>query len=485
MSTARIMFFLLLFCIKKVYIISMESKETNIIKTVNQLLLTNLLKFASLSQSACSKTLSHHRNSLVGYVYRYGKKIFPRSFSYFFLLSLYRALAKKYDPRKDIKRIDLFNQMIKSHGGAIEKLLIPALEHHILAVSSLNPGINIGTGENITVNKNDIFDQDEETILNKYIEKIEPEKYEDYVIFLDGYENTEDWLQNVIGKDFEAIGEIEEFYTDHFKNFESEIKAIKDFYIICENLRKIYLPNFYSPSEYKKIDFVNNKDSGFLMKKSAIRKRLEDNDFSKLFFFTANDDYMSPTISMGDDCLAVKISFNNKEDLKKMLKGGLFVVRELKGICIRRLQFSEFKDTFQIISIPDNKEYSRQTFPALDNDGNPRVLGKIIWRSGFTISKEVSEDFEIPEFLRKSSNPNLFSEQLYEEKNDLNDADIKHINRILSKKDLKLFEIDELVNKYRRSNYLKKEINNHPKIKKIFPEGLFVEENDILIKKRA
>mgnify|MGYP007000055831 len=79
----------------------------------------------------------------------------------------------------------------------------------------------------------DIFDQDETAILDKYIEKIEPEKYEDYIIFLQSNEN------------------IEEFDTDHFKNFEKEIKAIKDFYIICENLRKVYYPNFYSPSEYK------------------------------------------------------------------------------------------------------------------------------------------------------------------------------------------------------------------------------------------
>ena len=51
----------------------------------------------------------------------------------------------------------------------------------------------------------------------------------------------------------------------------------------------------------------------------------------------------------------------------------------------------------------------------------------------------------------------------------------------------KLFEIDELVNKYRRSNISKKQINNHPNIRKIFPEGLFVNENenDILKKKRA
>ena len=457
----------------------MDSKVNKIQLIANKLLLTNLLKFADLSQSQCSLTLSHHKNSLVGYVYRYDKKIFPRSFSYFFLLSIYRALAKKHNPKQKISRFDLFYNMILEHGGVVQKLLIPALEHHILSISSLSRGIKFGSGENITKNKDDIFDQDETVIMDKYISVIELEKYENYSLTLRGYDSVE----NLTPNDKDELGEKK---LSELKNFEIEIDAIKNFYVICESLRKIFLPNFYSPSEYKKIDFVNNKDSGFLMKKSAIRKRLEDNDFSKLFFFTANDDYMSPTISMGDDCLAVKISFNNKEDLKKMMEGGLFVVRELKGICIRRLQFSEFKDTFQIISIPDNKEYSRQTFPALDNDGNPRVLGKIIWRSGFTISKEVSEDFKIPEFLRKSSNPNLFSEQVYQEENDLNDADIKYINQILNKKDLKLFEIDELVNKYRRSNYLKKQINNHPKIRKVFPDGLFVEEeNDLLIKKRA
>ena len=371
----------------------MESKKSNINKIVNQLLLTNLLKFASLSQSGCTQTLSHHRNSLVGYIYRYNKKIFPRSFSYFFLLSIYRALAKKYDPRKDVKRIDLFKQMIKSHGGVITKLLIPALEHHILALSSLNPGIKIGLGENITINKNDIFDQDETTILDKYIEKIEPEKYEDYIIFLQSNEN------------------IEEFDTDHFKNFEKEIKAIKDFYIICENLRKVYLPNFYSPSEYKKINFINDKEGGFLMKKSAIRKKFKINDFSKLFFFTANDDYMYPTLSKGDDCLVIKTSLANTN----AFRGGLFVVNELGRICIRRLQFTMFENTYQIISIPDNKKYSRQTIPALDNKGKPRndyILGKVIWKSGFTLEDENDDnknqslfddntDFMIPEFLTR------------------------------------------------------------------------------------
>lgn len=395
----------------------MDSKNT--LLAINKLLLTNLLKFADLSQQQCSLTLSHHRNSLVGYIYRYDKKIFPRSFSYFFLLSIYRALAKKHNPKEKISRFDLFYNMISKNGGVIEKLLIPALEHHILAISSLNPGIKIGSGENILINKNDIFDQDELTILDKYIEKIEPEKYEDYITFLQGYENTEDWLQNMIGEDFEAIDEIKETYTDEYKNFELEIKAIKDFYIICESLRKIFLPNFFSPSEYKKINFINSKSDGFLMKKSAIRKNFSISDFSKLFLIKVDDDYMSPAISIGDECLAIKTTLGETN----AFKGGLFVVKEFNKICIRRLQFTMFKDTYQIISIPDNNKYSRQTIAALDNKGKPRkdyIIGKVIWKSGFTnenntiMDKNLFEqDFEIPEFLSRGlkSEPNLFSDE--------------------------------------------------------------------------
>ena len=396
---------------------SMDSKNTLLV--INKLLLTNLLKFADLSQQQCSLTLSHHRNSLVGYIYRYDKKIFPRSFSYFFLLSIYRALAKKNNPKEKISRFDLFYNMISKNGGVIEKLLIPALEHHILAISSLNPGIKIGSGENISINKNDVFDQDELTILDKYIEKIEPEKYEDYITFLQGYENTEDWLQNMIGEDFEAIDEIKETYTDEYKNFELEIKAIKDFYIICESLRKIFLPNFFSPSEYKKINFINSKSDGFLMKKSAIRKNFSISDFSKLFLIKVDDDYMSPAISIGDECLAIKTTLGETN----AFKGGLFVVKEFNKICIRRLQFTMFKDTYQIISIPDNNKYSRQTIAALDNKGKPRkdyIIGKVIWKSGFTnenntiMDKNLFEqDFEIPEFLSRGlkSEPNLFSDE--------------------------------------------------------------------------
>ena len=359
---------------------SMESK--NILILANKLLLSNLLKFVDLSQSQCSLTLSHHRNSLVGYIYRYDKKIFPRSFSYFFLLSIYRSLAKKYDPKKNITRIDLLKQIIKEHGGVVTKLLIPALEHHIFAITNISSGINIGAGDTVTLNKNDIFDQDQETILTKYISIIEPEKYENYNFFLRGHECIADRLLDIDEEKIEANKE----KLNELKNFEVEITAIKDFYIICEDLRKKYLPNFYSPSEYKKINFINDDANGFLMKKSAIRKKFKVEDFSKLFLVKSADNYMEPIISSGDECLAIKTTLGETN----AFKGGLFVVKEFGKIVIRRLQFTMFEDTYQIISIPDNKKYSRQTIQALDNKGKPRndyIIGKVIWKSGFTLEE--------------------------------------------------------------------------------------------------
>ena len=63
---------------------------------------------------------------------------------------------------------------------------------------------------------------------------------------------------------------------------------------------------------------------------------------------------------------------------------------------------------------------------------------------------------------------------------------MRELKKLKYKKDLKLFEIDALVNKYRRTTYMKN-INNHPSIRKILPDGLFEDDNknNILKKKRA
>ena len=117
----------------------------------------------------------------------------------------------------------------------------------------------------------------------------------------------------------------------------------------------------------------------------------------------------SQIISRGDECLAYKSTLGQTN----AFKGGLFVVKEFGKICIRRLQFTMFEDTYQIISIPDNKKYSRQTIQALDNKGKPRndyILGKVIWKSGFT----QEENVETPNLFKENeeeSISDLFSEK--------------------------------------------------------------------------
>mgnify|MGYP001322229734 CR=1 FL=1 len=93
--------------------------------------------------------------------------------------------------------------MILEHGGVVQKLLIPALEHHILSISSLSRGIKFGSGENITKNKDDIFDQDETVVMEKYISVIEAEKFENYNLSLRGYDCVENFPPN----DKDELGE--------------------------------------------------------------------------------------------------------------------------------------------------------------------------------------------------------------------------------------------------------------------------------------
>ena len=62
----------------------------------------------------------------------------------------------------------------------------------------------------------------------------------------------------------------------------------------------------------------------------------------------------------------------------------------------------------------------------MDNKGKPRkdyIIGKVIWKSGFTNENNIikdrnlfEQDFEVPEFLRRGlkSEPNLFSDELDE-----------------------------------------------------------------------
>ena len=54
--------------------------------------------------------------------------------------------------------------------------------------------------------------------------------------------------------------------------FENLVKSIKDFYYLCEQLRLIFVPNFYSPTDYQKIE-MDKVSKGTLLVKKRIKKK--------------------------------------------------------------------------------------------------------------------------------------------------------------------------------------------------------------------
>lgn len=54
--------------------------------------------------------------------------------------------------------------------------------------------------------------------------------------------------------------------------FENLVKSIKDFYYLCEQLRLIFVPNFYSPTDYQKIEIDNVRKGTFLVKKNFVKQ---------------------------------------------------------------------------------------------------------------------------------------------------------------------------------------------------------------------
>ncbi len=54
--------------------------------------------------------------------------------------------------------------------------------------------------------------------------------------------------------------------------FENLVKSIKDFFYLCEQLRLTFVPNFYSPTDYQKLEMNSLEEGTFLVKKSFVKQ---------------------------------------------------------------------------------------------------------------------------------------------------------------------------------------------------------------------
>ncbi len=251
-------------------------------------ILWELLSESGISQAVASKNMGQYENYLTNYIYKYKLDVFPRSFCYNFLSSLYHSI-KRDKLNKNQTFIAILQKVIIKKLDVKKILILPALDHHIAALTKLKSINFVETS----------------MLLESYIAEVvvPKEKYNEYKSFLNEMDCEDEGFDNLNNIRLKGDPILEKVRFEKNLEFENLVKSIKDFFYLCEQLRLKFVPNFYSPTDYKKIEMNNIEEGTFLVKKNFI-KQLKRSDKiggefswnSGKFSFTENsrNDYEIP-----------------------------------------------------------------------------------------------------------------------------------------------------------------------------------------------
>ena len=219
-------------------------------------ILWELLSESEISQAVASKNMGQYENYLTNYIYKYKLDIFPRSFCYNFLSSVYHSIKRdKLDRNKSF--IAILSRVIKKKLDVVKILIHPALDHHISALTKI---------KNINFVETSI-------LLESYIAEVAPkEKYNEYKSFLSEMDCEEDGFDNLNNIRLKGDPILDQNRFNKNIDFENLAKSVKDFFYLCEQLRLTFVPNFYSPTDYQKIEMNNIEEGTFLVKKNFVNK---------------------------------------------------------------------------------------------------------------------------------------------------------------------------------------------------------------------
>ena len=221
-------------------------------------LIKNILDISNVSQRECAENMGGHDKYLSNFIYKPGEIDFGRNFSYNFLASIYHALSIN---RKNVRADEELDKIIQNENnlnyGLKNKLLIPALERHILALAKI---------EKI------IFNERQEQILDNYIQQIFPEEVSEYDKFLRDMDHQREGFKNI-----ENIRLAYDQRFKKFEKFEKRAESINNFCFVCEKLRESYLPSFYSPTDFREAEMPYFHKGNFLIKRSIINNLKKSN----------------------------------------------------------------------------------------------------------------------------------------------------------------------------------------------------------------
>ena len=438
-------------------------------------LLSSILEKANISQRLCSINMGENDAFLTNFIYRSPLK-FSRDFSYKFLSSIYHFVLRDSQKKATEKFDEIINDQKILDLNINKKLLIPALERHTLAIININA---------------DVFEKDDEQIIESYIQEIYPETFENYKNFLRKLDYQRTGLKNISNVQqiyeqehqdtLEILSSEEIDMLNDFSEFEIQMESTNNFFYICENLRTKIIPSFYSPTDYKEIKMDYFNKGAFLIRRKEINQLKNNNTIggqivwkSGKFNFEAEKKQKSRWFFGRKEKV--------KEDDEKMLKEINKIKREHEKQMALIAEIEKEKEKI----INETKRHIEQ-----QNKEDFKQISKMVDETYYKEKNKQNDDYEVPEFLKKqeeqlkkwkelASNDNLiaesnnsyFTEEFQKKFLKEREEQLLEMRKLLKKgKNIRLHEIDQFINRYGNTEETRDFINNIVGLK------LFKEDN--------
>ena len=438
-------------------------------------LLSSILEKANISQRLCSINMGENDAFLTNFIYRSPLK-FTRDFSYKFLSSIYHFVLRDSQKRATEKFDEIINDQNILDLNINKKLLIPALERHTLAIISIN---------------SDVFEKDDEQIIESYIQEIYPETFENYKNFLRKLDYQRTGLKNISNVQqiyeqehqdtLEILSSEEIDMLNDFSEFEIQMESTNNFFYICENLRSKIIPSFYSPTDYKEIKMDYFNKGAFLIRRKEINQLKNNNTIggqivwkSGKFNFEAEKKQKSRWFFGRKEKV--------KEDDEKLLKEIDEIKREHEKQMALIAEIEKEKEKI----INETKKHIEQ-----QNKEDFKQISKMVNETYYKEKNKQNDDYEVPEFLKKQeeqlkkwkelasndkliaeSNNSYFTEEFQKKFLKEREEQLLEMRKLLKKgKNIRLHEIDQFINRYGNTEETRDFINNIAGLK------LFKEDN--------
>ena len=438
-------------------------------------LLSSILEKANISQRLCSINMGESDAFLTNFIYRSPLK-FSRDFSYKFLSSIYHFVLRDSQKRATEKFDEIINDQKILDLNINKKLLIPALERHTLAIININA---------------DVFEKDDEQIIESYIQEIYPETFENYKNFLRKLDYQRTGLKNISNVQqiyeqehqdtLEILSSEEIDMLNDFSEFEIQMESTNNFFYICENLRSKIIPSFYSPTDYKEIKMDYFNKGAFLIRRKEINQLKNNNTIGgQIVWKSGKFNFEAEKKQKGRWFFGRKEKV--KEDDEKLLKEIDEIKREHEKQMALVAEIEKEKEKI----INETKKHIEQ-----QNKEDFKQISKMVNETYYKEKNKQNDDYEVPEFLKKQeeqlkkwkelasndkliaeSNNSYFTEEFQKKFLKEREEQLLEMRKLLKKgKNIRLHEIDQFINKYGNTDETREFINNISGLK------LFDEDN--------